>query len=279
MTDTLPLQGLAANRTETDAIAALASRAAGILEVPDELLFQPHILQDVDGKPHVLDLSRYARVPRDVHADVAFSEVESWLLYIERFRTPETILFGYVDDARVKAIFDYHADSRTPGLARNAATYRMLPSEQWTAWQAIDGNLLNQDAFAEHLVERRGDILKPDAATMLELAQTFHATLDTQFKSKVSLETGAVTFLVDEQVHGAGMVGEKKVTAPQTITLRMPVTQGGDPIELTARLRWRAGRDGLKLGVTIERTAEVWRDAFTRAVERIEAETGIPVLR
>lgn len=267
------------HRTEADAIAEIAARVQIPFVVDEGSLHLPHITVGADGRAHVTDVTAFARKPRDVREHVIFTEVESWLAYVERFRTPETILFGNPETATVDAVFDYHADSATPGLCENRATWKMRTSDEWRAWSAIDGQLMRQDAFAEHLVGHRGEVLRPDAATMLELAQSFQATTEVAFKSRVSLETGAVTFLVDEKVEGTGMVGERAVKAPQTLTLRMPVIAAGAPLELTARLRWRTVRDGLRLGIVIEQAAQIIRQAFTDAVTGIETATELRVLR
>lgn len=270
---------MADHRTEADAIAEIATRGQEPVAISEDELHLPWVTVGPDGRAHVTDVTGFARKPRDVQEHRIFTEVESWLAYLERFRTPETILFGSPETATVEAVFDYHADSATPGLGQNRATWKMRTSDEWRAWSAIDGQLMRQEAFAEHLTEHRAEILRPDAATMLELAQSFQATSEVAFKSRVSLETGAVTFLVDEKVDGTGMVGERAVKAPQTLTLRMPVIAAGAPLELTARLRWRTGRDGLRIGIAIEQAAQIVRQAFTDAVAGIETATELRVLR
>lgn len=268
--------------TEAGVVAELATDAATsgqVIRVADpSQLHRPHITVDRAGHPVLLDLRGWAP-PAFVATHVAFTESASFVTYVERMRTPHMLLRAHVTDGRVRATFDYHADPDTPGRCENLADFVMAKSHPWQQWSAMSGELMPQDRFAEFLTDRRGEVIDPDAATMVELAQTFQAHTEVTFRSRVSLASGAVQFMYDENSTGQGVTNTGSIPVPESIRLRMPIVEGGDVVELTARLRWRTDRNGLRLGYVIENQTEVWRDAFNYECGAIAAATGTDILR
>lgn len=129
----------------------------------------------------------------------------------------------------------------------------------------------NQEGFAEHIEGGLEEIVTPDAADMLEIAQSFHAVSAATFRSQKRLASGEQQFQYDEELTAtAGKTGN--LTVPTTILLAVAPFIGEERYKLTARLRFRLSGGKLTLGYILDRPDAVVRDALEGVAERLAAE-------
>lgn len=243
---------------EAEIVANLATAAA-----------DPHTL--VDGHalgvviPHgykheVIDLERYGANPGRAHGTVLTVEPDSFLTIFNRHGNEAAFLYADKDKLTVTAVFN-DDQFQTPGWRDHRAVLALRPTLEWLHWAGASGKLMDQAAFAEHIEAGLAEIREPDAASMLELAQTFEATTKAEFKSATRLTSGQRAFSYVEAVNArAGGTGELEV--PETFTLGIAPFAGAAPYRLMARLRFRLDSGALRLGYRLERPHEVMEAAF-----------------
>lgn len=128
--------------------------------------------------------------------------------------------------------------------------------------------MMTQVEFAEHIEAGLEEIIEPEAASMLELAQNFHATTDATFRSSTRLQSGEQRLQYDEEVKAsAGASGD--MTVPTAFLLGLAPFVGEDPYKLAARLRFRVNGGRLTLGYVLDRPDRVRRDAIEQIAERL----------
>jgi uncharacterized protein YfdQ (DUF2303 family) len=194
--------------------------------------------------------------------------VQSFIEYVNRHYDQEhTTVWVHPSSGQVVAVLDDNAASET-GWGDHRAVLTLEPTPEWLFWCRYDGELRTQEAFAEHIEEGMPEIVEPDGATMLELAQNFHATTDATFRSSIRLASGQQQLQYDQEVQAtAGRAGDLKV--PTMFLLAISPFVGEDPYKVAARLRFRVGGGKLQLGYWLDRPDKVKRDAIEQIAERI----------
>jgi uncharacterized protein YfdQ (DUF2303 family) len=161
---------------------------------------------------------------------------------------------------------------------RVALALRLTP--EWEAW--VDGQGLgSQERFAERIEDGEPEIVAtklsddgpptPTAADMLEIAQTFHAASDVQFKSGTRLADGTTQLVFEENVQAhAGANGSLKV--PEVFTLALAPFAGADLFRVHCKVRYRIVRQGnkageLQIGYVMVRPDDVLKAAFATVTE------------
>lgn len=258
---------------------------------------EPHVVAEVGGALAVtmpntvtietVDMSPWAPTPARRQGLVSLGTGASLERYVADQRIPGTVLYADESQRRIVAVIDDHEATNPPGPAddhgqagwgEHRATLTLQHSPEWKHWASLDGKLVGQEAFAEHIQEGIDDILEPDAAQLLELAQTFRATTKGTFGSSKMLDSGQVQFTYHEELKATG--GEKSnITIPARIGVGVPVFDGADTADrLDARFRFRL-RDGeLLLGYKLQRPHLVVRQAWQDVIAGLERGLDVAVL-
>jgi uncharacterized protein YfdQ (DUF2303 family) len=209
--------------------------------------------------------------------------VESFVGYVEAHRTEgESTVWVHPTAGRIVAVLN-DSEKDLPGWGDYRAELTLIPTDQWKHWLAKDGQLLDQEVFAEHLEDGIGEIVNPPAADLLEVAQSFHATTSATIRSAKRLDSGQVTVLYDEKIDAsAGTSGE--MTIPQEFELAIAPFVGEEPYRIKARLRYRLRSGALSIGYKLDRPNEVVQDALAKIAERLAGQfdrvyTGEPASR
>lgn len=223
--------------------------------------------------PHGLPPSRIVAAPR-------FQEAPSFCSYVNIFKDDRTRILA---DATLgvlsfTALLDYHGfgSERKPEFVSHRASLALKHSEEWKLWSGNDNKLIPQADFAEFLEDNRADIVKPDSATMLEIAKELQAHSEVNFASKVNTVNGAAVLKYDEQIKATVATGQ--IEMPESFTIRIPVFFGEAAIEITARLRFRITDGKLKFQYKLYRPAEIIGKAFDVARDEIATATTLEVL-
>jgi uncharacterized protein YfdQ (DUF2303 family) len=138
-----------------------------------------------------------------------------------------------------------------PGWGDFRVQIAFRPTPQWKKWKAIDGQMMQQAAFAEFVEDNLEDVVDPAGATMLEIATYLQTTRTTHFKSGLRLSSGAVQFR-HEQSDDA-KVGAGALEVPETIMLALAPVFGLPPYRIPARFRYRLNDGRLTLGIKMQR--------------------------
>lgn len=255
--------------TEAEAVADLAFAAAE----PSEL--DPSVPQSLivprGATLFELDLSDWRETPVRPTGIYRPASVEAFIAYVAWQQSDaNTTVWVHPTSGKVEAVFDDNG-AETPGYRQHRALLQLQPTPEWTYWTRKDGEMMSQEQFAEHIEGGLEEIAAPDAADMLEIAQSFHASKEGQFRQSTRLASGEQRLQYDETIQAtAGRSGE--LTVPTVVMLAIAPFYGEDRYRLTARLRFRLAGGKLTLGYVLDRPESVQRDALEGIAERLAAE-------
>jgi len=161
--------------------------------------------------------------------------------------------------------------------ADHRAVLTLKATPEWTHWAGPNGQMLGQEAFAEHIETGADEVVKPSGAEMLELAQTFHAKNNVAFKQSTILASGERQFAYEETIAAkAGQTG--KLTIPKEFELGIAPFEGTDKYKVIARLRYRIREGALTIGYKLDRPEVVQLAAFDDVASRIAAAADLTIL-
>jgi len=196
-------------------------------------------------------------------------EASSAAGFVNAVKRVDPVDYGvYANFAREQLVAVLNDDTPTgPGWRDHRVELVLEPSVEWRHWFDNQG-LKDQEAFAELIEEGLPDIVEPAAATMLELAQTFEASLSGRFKQAGRLANGVRQYVFEEDVDAkAGHGGT--IDIPEKFTIRVRPYVGSEPISVEARLRHKV-RDGkLQIGYLLVRPEDVKAKAFEGIVVEV----------
>lgn len=275
------------SRTEADAIAEIArtEKIVDVRQVTDDdgkLLVERLIGRNEHGFAAVLetvDVERHRHRPVSKRGTVHVHTPQSLVAYVDRHLDPdESTLWGDVNGHTVTVVLNDHVSGDdVAGWADHRAVLTLERSWEWKAWTAHNEDDLSQVGLAEFLEEHVNEIVEPDGATILEVAQTLHATKGANFKSAVALQSGEQQLVWEEQVDAkAGHSGTTEIPRRFTVALRPFV--GTDPVRVEASFRFRI-RDGrLSLGYRLLGLEEITRTAVEQVLTEVADQTELVAL-
>lgn len=261
------------HRTEADAAVELAARPEQF-DVPvgaaETFAYPP------GWTVALADHERLADKPRRAVANVEVRDAAGFAAAVAQ-RTFQTAAL-YADDetmALTAILNDDHG--QTAGWRDNRVTLALRRTPEWEHWTGRDGVMVDQKAFALHVEDGLHDIIRPAAADMLDLAQTFEATTSAKFKGGQRLASGERQFVYEEEIDAAGGKGGQ-VQIPDTFTLSVAPFYGSPPVELVARFRYTLRANVLALGYKLDRPKQVELEAFRVAVGHVEEELSLDAI-
>ncbi len=256
-------------RTDAEAVIAVAQEAAQptIVDNPD----RPHVFVDGGGVARLLDLDKYRLFPTRKTGVYYPATVASLIEYVKRYEdaeTPGASIWVHPTSGAVVAVIDDDNPLGEPGFREHRAILQQQPTPEWTYWLERDGRWQGQVDFAEQIEGGLMDIIDPEAADLLELAQHFHAAKNATFRSSKRLANGETQFVYEEELAAkAGSSGQLEI--PKSITLLLAPWIGEEPVELVGRFQYRLSGSTLTLRYVLERPHLVLRAAIDGMAERI----------
>ncbi|MFD6421584.1 DUF2303 family protein [Streptomyces sp. NPDC060198] len=217
-----------------------------------------------DGRAHRIDLTgpEFTGIPARKSGTTVVRDVDSFLAYFDKHGDFASEVYADVENRTITAVLDAH-ETETPRWGGHRLELRLRPTSAWSAWMHADNKLMSQSQFAEHIEDNLVDLVEPDSATMLELAQSMEVSTSAEFQSSQRLDSGARKFsYIEEQTGKAGHKGD--ITIPATLILALRPFEGSEAYRVTARFKYRLDRQegALKLGFKIERPADILASAF-----------------
>lgn len=226
----------------------------------------------------VMNLRGYFEVdlpaPARITGTVNVSDVPSWLAYWGKHceATPEV----YADRilGSVTGVLNASGPS-DPQWGDHRVVLTLQRSPEWLDWRRLNGQMAGQQQFAEFIEDHLAEITEPDAATMLELAQSFEASLGGRFKSATRLANGERRIILEEQIDArAGK--DNQLDIPSHIEIAVRPFKAGSPVSISARFRYRIVQGALQLGYVLDRPDDREEEAFLALTGSI-AEQVAPV--
>jgi uncharacterized protein YfdQ (DUF2303 family) len=230
-----------------------------------------------DETVQVQDLEGYLDRPRRQRGSVTVHDWSDFAQLVNRLVDPyHTTVWCNADNGTFTAVFDDHGAEQVAGWRSHTATLKLKADPDWELWLKANNQLMTQEQFALFLEDVAHTVVDPDAATLLEVATTFRATKKADYKGGVRLDNGDVEFSYQEQTTSSAGGKSGKLEIPQTFTVRIAPWRGVDPVDLTARLRYRLTDGQLGIGFSLLRPDRAKDDAFegihARLREQIDAD-------
>lgn len=260
--------------SEAAVVAQLAQGAVAPVELDTSKLY--HVGR-MDGG--VVDLEHLQAEPRrtkgvyrpaDFASLVAYAklhdEAMSTTAWVDRDLPGATFVFN--DAASSSAT---GTGETLPGWLDHRAVLELRRTPEWLHWLSRDGEWLGQEDFAEHLQDGSVEIVKPDAATMLEVAQSIEGSTNANWMNARRLDNGQVGFSYEETT--TATAGQKKnIEIPAEFELKVAPFYGEEPQGIMARLRYRVRNGQLLIGYKLIRPQQIEEDTFAGLADRLTKE-------
>lgn len=266
------------SENSAEKIAQLAVQAAGTvstIDMPDGRQFITHppqfVVKDVTRPENVLP-----PVPKYIKQNVAVQTKDALIGYLDRFKTPETVVFANIENDEIVAVIDYHSDSAAgaskPAITSHRAVLELAKSTQWNTWTDIEGHMYRQAEFAKFVEENSEDILAPTGAALLEMV------LDLE-KSKTITVVRKMRSAGSDAGSGGNTVEVNGTELPNVFSLSIPVYFGEAPVGVKAFTRDALSQDKIiSIGFKLARTEMIRQAEFLRISNEIATATGVPMI-
>jgi len=189
-----------------------------------------------------------------------------------RLRSAEPSAVVYADETQAALVAVLNDDDVEggPGWRDYRVSLALVPTPEWSHWRTKDGLMQTQDQFAQHVEDGITELVEPEAATMLEIAQQFHATTTARFKTARRLASGEQQFGYEEDIEATAGT----IEIPQRLKLVVRPFYGASQYEVGAWFRFRLNRDVFTLGYKLDRPHEIERAAFADIRNEVETDLG-----
>ncbi|MER7815608.1 DUF2303 family protein [Streptomyces sp. NPDC096153] len=237
-----------------------------------------YLVTTANGGIEQVDLTgpEYTGEPRRKSGTTTVRDTASFLAYYGKHADDQSEVYADVEKLTVTALLDAHqADSPRFGSHRLALALRQ--TKAWADWKRFDGQYVDQEEFANFLEDHVPDLVTPDAATMLEIAQSFKATTKAEFQSSSRLQSGERKFVYTEDTK-ASAGGRGELAIPEVFEIAVPPFEGAPRFKMTARLKYRLNGSRLTLGFKLEQPHERVAAAFEEIVKEIGDGIPVPIL-
>lgn len=219
------------------------------------------------GRLVVVDPDRFRATPRRKRGTVKAHTPAALATLVNRHATSATVLYADVESTRIVAVLN-DDDADPAGWRDHIVRLDLRHTPEWKAWDNRDGVMVSQVEFAHFLEDHVDDVVEPDGATMLELAQTFTANTDRRFHSGVRLSSGDVDLRFSEDTDAkAGKDGS--LTIPEEFAIAVAPFDGSDKFKVRCRFRYRLNGGQLSIGYKMHRPDNVIREAFGDVVNDV----------
>lgn len=254
---------------DSDTVKALidAGRKPEIVKFDEE-----HQFMTVPEGTSLRSLKEFLPPPPRVKQQVELLSVDSFCGYLERYATPNSLIFANEPSAKYDCVLDYHPSnqSETPsirGHADHVVAYTCPQSDPWKLWNNLNGQLFGQVEFAEFVEQNLKDIVTPSGGELMQVALELRVHKTASFQSDIRLDNGQVQLRYEEEIKGD--TKQKDLIIPIELKLALPVFVDGPRYELFARFRYSMTDGKLKMGFQLIRPKDVYNAAVKEVTKAI----------
>jgi len=267
--------------TDTDHAANIVRDLARQTTAPVEV--HPgsiYIVHSPDGFKTVdLTGDEYREFPERKIGTVVVRDAAGFCHYFGKHGGDTSEVYGDIDMATVTAVLDAHA-SDAPRWQDHRLILRLQQTMQWRTWLGANGQMMSQQAFAEFVEEHAADVAPDgpvDSATLLEVAQHFHAATSVQFEQGERLVSGETRFTYLETVEAKA--GKRvDIVIPTEFQLGIAPYEDCGAWRVNARFRYRLNNGKLTLGYKLDDPARKAQEAVKQVIGKIADELGVTVI-
>lgn len=212
------------------------------------------------------DLEKLADAPRRIREAVKLATVDSFIEYVNEWKTPDISVIFCNENARaLHATIDYH-EGDSPSWCTHGANYKAELSREAQAWMANSGKPMPQLIFAEFMEDRVADVVSPSGADLLERILQLQILKKVVFGSALRLQTG------EFQLNWSEDNEKGSVEFPEKISLGIPLFHKGKAYKIEARLRYSLSEGKVSFTYKLLNIDEALEDAFAEIVTRVKQE-------
>ena len=134
--------------------------------------------------PHGCKLESFPSLreyPSHTKANVVVYSAESFIDYLNRFKTALSVVFVDIENMVIRAVIDYHSDE-SPNNCLHSVTYECPLTPEAKKWFDNDKKQMSQFEFASFIEENLLEVIEPSGSEMLEVASTLHAKNQVSFR-------------------------------------------------------------------------------------------------
>lgn len=259
-------------------------------DIPGLQIFHAAVPKHSDLKTITTDLEKYLDQPRRTRAHPTFSDIDSFLAYLNRHNIPGRSAVWAKFNPRTfalsfRAVFDEHAPHQTeeahagPGWREHQASFSPLMSAEWDTWIGANNKAQSQVDFAEFIQKNEEDISAanglPTSIQMLEMATNFVLNEERALKSAVRLQSGGVrlTYVADPE---QGTVEQMQMF--ERFAIAIPVFQGvRAAYSIVARLKYRAREGKVAFNYELHRPDRVHEHAAEELIVKVREGAPMPL--
>jgi uncharacterized protein YfdQ (DUF2303 family) len=231
------------------------------------------------------------------------AELDSFIAHTNRFKDEDTVVFAQRSETEpsFQSVLDYHragppAVEQAARWGKHRGIHKPQVSEVWKAWRTVEGKPMSQGEFAALLEDRILDIAPPptseDAggnaliaalggrvgtqAELLAASRSLRVKENAEVTNAQILETGEVEVVYRTELREAAT--NQPLRLPTCFSVMGPVFEGGPAYRLWIRLRFRRVEGAIIWTLQRWRPDLIVRHAMDEMIEKVRAETGLPVL-
>lgn len=209
--------------------------------------------------------------PVRLEAKQQFTDVASFIAYVNRFKTPGTVIFFDHPRLTFAAILDYHVDAAQPRFCKHRAEYTIQRTRALNVWTEKNRKGMTQVEFAEFMEDNALDLV--DAALMIQVSRNLQAKKSVEFRSDVRLDNGQVQLTYVENILGSTRNGDIEI--PDSFEVRMPIFGGEAASVIKAKLRYNLTDGKLQMKYVLSNLRHLEDQRADEQVKLIALETGI----
>lgn len=235
------------------------------------------IIDHAPGREMTLvDLEYLLPAPRDARGYTNLHDPASLVEWVNLHRAAAVDVYANPDHLNLAVVLDPHRPGR-PSWQRHIGACTIRHHPRYARWRALDGKLVDQAAFAEHVQICASDVVTPAALDLLEVAETLQLNVGARISSSHRLRDGSRRLVFDETVDAVAGV-DHEVEVPERITLRLPVYEGGDPTDVQVRVMYRKAGQGVAFLLQIVDRLELERALFDAAAQQVALDLDASLL-
>lgn len=272
-------------QAETDVGAAISitrEAQAGVIRPLDPKASPLLSVTVPDGYAReTIDLRSYLPTPDRAKGTVTLKTAAAFEAYVKR-HDDEFATTVWVDPEKrelVAVLNDHVMDAdlgQEAGWGDHRAVLRLDTTDAWKHWanSEMNGKLVDQDVFAEHIEDGAAEIVKPHHAELLEIVLTMEGHTSAEWKSHKRLKDGTVQLVYSEEATAtAGGTGMLEI--PDTFELLISPFRDEEPLAVTAKLRYRVKAGKLEIGYKLMRPDDVLKDAVDLLAAQLGSVFGV----
>jgi uncharacterized protein YfdQ (DUF2303 family) len=212
---------------------------------------------------HLENLQQFLQAPHRNKFDLTAGDIEAFTALINRFRTPETIIFSN-GKAGYRAVFNYSTGEK-PGWGDQMVRFGPGFHDDYKLVKSWFNKWFDQFGLADIVHDNMDLFSKPAGADLRDLILDLRGEQTEAFASAKVLKDGTISCSRHQDVKlMSDKAPDSVIEIPDLIHFGVPVFEGGEKIEISVEVRFRV-RDG-EVKFKLHRP-----DRFTRKLEEEEA--------